>query len=1465
MKNFYFLANAVLLLCTFTLHGVTIAQSLSDPDNELLYDFHDNGQWHADFAISDLQGWILIDVDGLTPDGPSFHDFPNKGNPMSFIVYNPSKTSPPNELPAYEPRTGEKYFMSISSWDGPSENWMITQELAPHPGGTFSFYAKGTASWTVDEQFKVAYSTDGSDPSDFVFYNNGMAYNASLNWTRYQFSVPANAKHLAIICVSQANAFLVDDIEFEAHVPSQAPDHISEFDAEIQMNEDLAIEINWVNPQLDSEQNPLSELSGVKVLRGSHPMGFTVVADITDVQMGQQSLFTDTQVQAGNLYAYRLVPYNSHGNGISWTSDYYYLAVETVPGAPHTVEFAQNENQQMVISWNHVDYGENGGLLQDPVAGYTIIRSLGSEVEVLAQMHPENTFTETNVPDFNLYQYEIIAQTDEDNVGPAAIRHTYSGMGADHHPVTFGITQSNQVFELPRNSILSQSIYMADEIGSTGLITGLAYFSNLGSYGGTTGYKIYISKTDREVFGPNNNSAVWEYYADQKLVFDGPITFEAGRNAIEIPLDQPFYYDADSGKNIIITVIKPLIENPPSVNSPRFFNTPVETLRTYYAIGYGVDMSTITTQPATWATEEVPTIPSIVTQKVQNYGVLYGTVTLGGEETALEGVEVEITPLEESYQYEKVYTGIDGNYIIPALLPGTYTATFFKEGYNAFEADITVEENQTIQMDVVLSTATPILVHGLVTDQDQNPIPHAYVNLSGYSSYSTMTNDAGEYTLNAFGSKEYELEVTHPLYFSGYDSFVSEEHDHNLADMVLEIMPHKPMNVLAEILQGNGVVSWDKPYGLDNQTMLAWGSLTQLTAWGWGGAPFTAGIRFTISDLNNLIPEGGKLTHIKAYIANNAQIHLEVFEGHNAANLIYTHPENITHAGWYTFELSRAIPVDVSKELWIGIRFEPGYGPYPIGIDEGPNAPQRKGSMLYENGIWTPISLTNKNWNIYGKVHTTVEANPVGYKIFRNESGSPDWIELSEDMIIEQEEFTDETLANMEAGIYQYGVMAQYGESLFSDLSYSNELLLDVLFNIAIKPLPNTGSAENSYIRLWNESNFYEKTLTGADEQVQFNEVWTGTYSVMVQLENFEKVVWHDVYIGADQTLEVPLEELRPMPVNLAAQQHEDASVAYVSWSVHATYTDDMEPYPDFAKSEFGDYILKDLDGLPTYTYMNFSWPGEGDPMSFMVFNPYATTPPITLDAYSGRRFLVAMAGPDGASNDWLIIPAGEGTFSFMAQSLVADDLETINVLHSASGTNVSDFTPFDNGENLNPPAGYWHEYEFEAPQGTNYVAINYISNDTYFVMIDDITREKEYTHMQYFNVYLDGSLIESHLEDSFVQVSGLTQAHHLLEIEAVYASGVSEKAQIELQGSVNLQQYHEAQFRVFPNPGKSPFVIQLEKAAKVHITDLKGVKCYAENLQAGTNRVYLDLPPGTYVVKAFEEQKVHTQILIVQ
>lgn len=116
--------------------------------------------------------------------------------------------------------------------------------------------------------------------------------------------------------------------------------------------------------------------------------------------------------------------------------------------------------------------------------------------------------------------------------------------------------------------------------------------------------------------------------------------------------------------------------------------------------------------------------------------------------------------------------------------------------------------------------------------------------------------------------------------------------------------------------------------------------------------------------------------------------------------------------------------------------------------------------------------------------------------------------------------------------------------------------------------------------------------------------------------------------------------------------------------------------------------------------------------------------------AHSGHQALWSMYSMRGntyvRSNDWAVSPrlyGGPQTITLWASSFKSDDgqpqyLESFEILASADGTDIDDFTLIEHIDNV--PAG-WTRYEFFLPDGTHYFAIRGVSYDKYILMIDDV------------------------------------------------------------------------------------------------------------------------------------------------
>lgn len=188
-------------------------------------------------------------------------------------------------------------------------------------------------------------------------------------------------------------------------------------------------------------------------------------------------------------------------------------------------------------------------------------------------------------------------------------------------------------------------------------------------------------------------------------------------------------------------------------------------------------------------------------------------------------------------------------------------------------------------------------------------------------------------------------------------------------------------------------------------------------------------------------------------------------------------------------------------------------------------------------------------------------------------------------------------------------------------------------------------------------------------------------------------------------------------------------------------FEDDFESYANFA-TEFGPWTLVDVDGRPTYGITNVTFPGSFDPMSFIIFNPAATTPAVTGEAAAPMpgmtRYAAAFASVPGeginANNDWMIAPKvtlGENSFvRFFAKSYTAQyGLERFRVGVSTTGTSPGDFTIVSPGNFVQAPADAWTEFNFDlsAFDGQEvHVGIHCVSADAFILFIDDFSIQAE-------------------------------------------------------------------------------------------------------------------------------------------
>ncbi|HPH60725.1 MAG TPA: choice-of-anchor J domain-containing protein, partial [Candidatus Syntrophosphaera sp.] len=185
-------------------------------------------------------------------------------------------------------------------------------------------------------------------------------------------------------------------------------------------------------------------------------------------------------------------------------------------------------------------------------------------------------------------------------------------------------------------------------------------------------------------------------------------------------------------------------------------------------------------------------------------------------------------------------------------------------------------------------------------------------------------------------------------------------------------------------------------------------------------------------------------------------------------------------------------------------------------------------------------------------------------------------------------------------------------------------------------------------------------------------------------------------------------------------------------------FQDGFETYDDFAIL-FAPWTLLDVDLAPTYGFSGITFPGSEGAMAYIVFNPSATTPPITtLTAHGGAKMAASFAATTPPNNDWMITPRlhlGTGSaVKFYAKSHTAQyGLERFRVGVSMLPNIIPQgFQYVSPGDYVEAPIG-WTEFVYDLSNYDNqeiWLGIRCVSNDAFVFYVDD------------FSVHSDGGYI---------------------------------------------------------------------------------------------------------------------------
>lgn len=162
--------------------------------------------------------WSYIDGDGEETYGvKQCQDtpYPNMYKPMAFMAFNPTATTP-DITEFVQPHSGKKVLVSVSlSTGGRNDDWLISPELAFDTDFSFSFHAaSGFFSQLGDEEFMVGYTTSAEVSPEKTIWLTKEPQTVGSVWTKFAYTLPKEAKHAIVRCVSNQHMFfMIDDVE----------------------------------------------------------------------------------------------------------------------------------------------------------------------------------------------------------------------------------------------------------------------------------------------------------------------------------------------------------------------------------------------------------------------------------------------------------------------------------------------------------------------------------------------------------------------------------------------------------------------------------------------------------------------------------------------------------------------------------------------------------------------------------------------------------------------------------------------------------------------------------------------------------------------------------------------------------------------------------------------------------------------------------------------------------------------------------------------------------------------------------------------------------------------------------------------------------------------------------------------------------------------------------------------------
>lgn len=187
--------------------------------------FFEGFETYTDFTVGNVGGWTTYDLDGDPTYADDTYNFPNEQYTGSYIVFNPSATTPSASGGGYDAHSGNKGFYCYNESVTPFANndWAITPQISLGTNSQLKLWAKSlTNNYNGGERFRVLVSTTNTNTASFTAISAGAYITPPLTWTEYTYDLSAYNNqniYIAIQCVSSDEfVFMLDDVSVTSDI-----------------------------------------------------------------------------------------------------------------------------------------------------------------------------------------------------------------------------------------------------------------------------------------------------------------------------------------------------------------------------------------------------------------------------------------------------------------------------------------------------------------------------------------------------------------------------------------------------------------------------------------------------------------------------------------------------------------------------------------------------------------------------------------------------------------------------------------------------------------------------------------------------------------------------------------------------------------------------------------------------------------------------------------------------------------------------------------------------------------------------------------------------------------------------------------------------------------------------------------------------------------------------------------------